>query len=213
MKLTCLACGQVNRVPEARLAAGPKCGTCGGKLIGGRVPEIDAATLDKAVRNDELPLVVDFWAAWCGPCRMMAPEFAKAAMALAPGVRLAKIDTEAHSDVSARFGIRGIPLLITFQGGREVARHAGRSRRPGSSGGCGAWWRSGLTRLQQLPSRSRSASTDGISRLRGARKPPSSARGGRKHRDAGRRVWAPRPRVDNAMVKALGAGVPMAEDR
>jgi thioredoxin 2 len=125
MKLTCLACGQVNRVPEARLAAGPKCGTCGEKLIGGRVPEIDAATLDKAVRNDELPLVVDFWAAWCGPCRMMAPEFAKAAAALAPKARLAKIDTEAHSDVSARFGIRGIPLLITFQGGREVARQAG----------------------------------------------------------------------------------------
>jgi thioredoxin 2 len=125
MKITCLACGQVNRVPEARLAAQPKCGVCGEKLLDGHVREINAATLDKAVRNDELPLVVDFWAAWCGPCRMMAPEFAKAAAALAPGVRLAKIDTEAHSEVSARFGIRGIPLLIIFQGGREVARQAG----------------------------------------------------------------------------------------
>ena len=125
MKLTCLACGQVNRVPKTLEAAGPKCGTCGEQPIGGRVPEVDAATLDKAVRNDELPLVVDFWAGWCGPCRMMAPEFAKAATALAPEMRLARVDTEAQSDVSARFGIRSIPLLITFQGGREVARQAG----------------------------------------------------------------------------------------
>jgi hypothetical protein len=97
---------------------------------------------------------------------MMAPEFAKAAAALAPGVRLAKIDTEAHSEVSARFGIRGIPLLITFQGGREVARQAGAQPPPGSSGGCGAWWRSGSNPFaERLEIR--------LSWLRGARKPPS----------------------------------------
>jgi thioredoxin 2 len=149
MKLTCLACGQVNRVPEARLAAGPKCGTCGEKLIGGRVPEIDAATLDKAVRNNELPLVVDFSAAWCGPCRMMTPEFAKAATALAPGVRLAKIDTEAHSDVSARFGNPRHPAsdhLPRRPGGGTAGRGAagGRDRAVGAERGGGA----GLTRMQ-----------------------------------------------------------------
>jgi thioredoxin 2 len=124
-KLTCLACGQVNRVPDAKLGAGPVCGVCGERLLDGRARAIDPAVLATAIRNDGLPLVVDFWAPWCGPCRTMAPAFAAAAKALAPAVRCARIDTEAHPDLGQRFAIRGIPLLIAFGGGRERARQAG----------------------------------------------------------------------------------------
>jgi thioredoxin 2 len=125
VKLTCATCGQANRVPVARLSEGPKCGTCGAALVDGRVAELDAATHDKVTRGDGVPVLVDYWAPWCGPCRMMAPEFAKAAKALAPQVRLMKLNTEDHPDISARAGIRGIPALILYRNGREVARLAG----------------------------------------------------------------------------------------
>jgi thioredoxin 2 len=125
VKLTCPTCGQANRVPVARLAEGPKCGVCGKTLVDGQVAELDAATHDKVTRGDGLPVLVDYWAPWCGPCRMMAPEFAKAAKALAPAVRLMKLNTEDHPEISARAGIRGIPALILYKGGREVARLAG----------------------------------------------------------------------------------------
>ncbi len=125
VKETCLQCGAVNRVPRDKLGKGPKCGTCGAKLNAPKVAEVDEKTLAKAVKNDQLPLLVDYWAPWCGPCRMMAPEFAKAAQALAPNARLAKINTEDFPRVSMQNNIRGIPTMILYQNGREVARQSG----------------------------------------------------------------------------------------
>ena len=124
-KLTCLECGAVNRVPTDKLGAGPKCGTCGARLNSGKVHEIDARTLAKAAKNDTIPLLVDFWAPWCGPCRMMAPEFAKAAEAMKPGARFAKINTEDFPAVGQKNNIRGIPTMVLYQNGREVARQSG----------------------------------------------------------------------------------------
>lgn len=125
IKLACLACGQGNRVADDKLGAGPKCGTCGAKLVKGEPTEVSLDTLRKAEALDELPLVVDLWAGWCGPCRMMAPEFTKAAKILEGKARFAKLDTEAYPTASQRYQVRGIPLLIAFNKGRETKRHSG----------------------------------------------------------------------------------------
>lgn len=125
IKLTCLACGQVNRMPVAKHDSGPICAKCGAALTGGNVAEFDARIHDKATQTDDLPLIVDYWAPWCGPCRMMAPEFAKAAEVLKGKVRFAKIDTEQFPQVSQRLQIRGIPLLILYAKGQEVNRLSG----------------------------------------------------------------------------------------
>ena len=125
IRVTCAVCGQGNRVPLAKLAEGPKCGSCGEPLLNGAVAEFDQAVHDKVVRADEVATIIDYWAPWCGPCRAMAPEFAKAGKGLAGRVRFAKINTQDHPAVSERLGIRGIPLLILWRDGREVARLAG----------------------------------------------------------------------------------------
>jgi thioredoxin 2 len=123
--LTCLACGQGNRIPRDKLASGPKCGTCGALLIRGEPVEISLETLEKAQRRDELPLIVDLWASWCGPCRMMAPHFAEAARKMQGRARFAKLDTEAFPQAGQRYAVRGIPLLIAFSKGREKSRRTG----------------------------------------------------------------------------------------
>lgn len=125
LHLVCPRCHTVNRLPAARLGDHPVCGRCREPLFEGRPVALTAADFDlHAVRND-IDLVVDFWAPWCAPCRMMAPAFEQAARLLEPRFRLAKVNTEEEQGLAARFGIRSIPTLVVFRHGREVARQAG----------------------------------------------------------------------------------------
>lgn len=124
----CANCGAVNRAGKARLAAGarPDCGKCGAPLFSGHPIDVAAdSAFDKQVARTSVPVLVDFWAAWCGPCRMMAPHFEAVARQLEPSVRVLKVDTERLRETAAKFGIRSIPTLILFKDGREIARQPG----------------------------------------------------------------------------------------
>ncbi|HEB81564.1 MAG TPA: thioredoxin TrxC [Gammaproteobacteria bacterium] len=123
--IVCPHCAAINRIPAEKLTAGPACGKCHKALFTGKPVKLDSDNFQKNISRNDIPVVVDFWAPWCGPCKMMAPAFDQAAAELEPYVRLAKLNTEDEQQIAGQFGIRSIPTLAIFKNGREVARQAG----------------------------------------------------------------------------------------
>jgi len=125
LHIVCPHCHATNRVPKERLGASPKCGGCHQSLFTAQPIALTENNFDLHISHSDIPLLVDFWAPWCGPCKMMAPTFAKAATTLEPNIRLVKINTEEQQGLAARYNIRSIPTLALFKSGQEIARQAG----------------------------------------------------------------------------------------
>ena len=130
LNFVCPSCSSVNRVPESRLNDQPVCGKCKQTLFPDHPVELTDANFQTFVTRTDIPVIIDFWAAWCGPCRMMAPAFAAAAAQLTPRILLAKLDTDSASRTASAFDIQGIPCLIAFRQGREIARQSGAMSTP-----------------------------------------------------------------------------------
>ena len=129
LHIVCPHCESINRIPAARLGDRPKCGQCHRALFTGQPIDLSGASFRRVIGRSDIPIVVDFWAPWCGPCKAMAPEYSAAAAELEPRVHLAKLNTDAEPGLAAEFGIRSIPTLICFKAGAEVARRSGAAGR------------------------------------------------------------------------------------
>lgn len=125
MNIVCPDCQSINRVPDERLEQNPKCGKCGTQLLDGRPLDLGGANFARFVAKNDMPIVVDFWAPWCGPCKMMAPVFSQVAAEFKTRFRFVKVNTEAEQGLAQQFAIRSIPTLALFRGGAEVDRSAG----------------------------------------------------------------------------------------